>query len=138
MSIKKERVALSILLLLMLTISCGTDPQDKMIGTWKTLDKDGQSITITLLVDHSASLSEGGIVVINDSLYESVQWIFKSDKDPMQLDITSTSNGKERDSKMIVRFLSEDKIEIRYPDESGNRPKEFEKYHELQQIFMRH
>jgi len=123
---------------MLLAVSCGTGPQENIVGTWKTLDKDGQSITIDLMEDHTASLSEGDITVINDSLYDSVLWSLNWDADPLQLDIASTSNGTERVSKMIVRFLSEDKIEIRYPDGSGNRPTHFEEYHELQQIFKRH
>lgn len=124
--------------MILLLGSCGIDTNEELIGTWETLDKNGQRIVIDIMRDHSASLSEGGVTVINDSLYDSVTWNVNSKSDPLQLDIASVNNGTERVSKMIVRFLSEDKIEIRYPDGSGNRPTEFEEYHELQQIFMRH
>jgi phage terminase large subunit-like protein len=117
--------ALLILFVLLPVISSAKEPAQSLIGEWKGKDSTGATATMIFREDGAYQMIQGGVAVIGSSEGVKVTWRFDATKNPMQLDIHVKGDKGEIVMPMIVRFVSDKKIQVGMAPDMETRPSAF-------------
>jgi uncharacterized protein (TIGR03067 family) len=104
--------ALAILFVLLPVISSAKEPAQSLVGEWKGKDITGAMASMVFHEDGTFQMIQGGVAVIGPSEGVKVTWRLDRTKDPMQLDVLVTGAKGQVIMPMIVRFLSDKKIQV--------------------------
>jgi hypothetical protein len=114
------------LCLVLLVFSCSKSPQDKIVGEWKGTDNTGETASLVFDEDGNAKMIQGNLVLDGQTLGGKVAWRLDASQDPIHLDLLVTpSSGESRTLPMIVRFITDSKIQLRYAEDMVSRPTGF-------------
>jgi hypothetical protein len=123
--------------LVLILVSCDKSPQDKIIGEWRGTDHAGETASFVFYKDSNAIMIQGNLVLDGKTLGEMVTWQLDDRQDPMHLDLVATSSsGESRTLPMIIRFLTDSKIQIRMSENMEARPIEFSDSDDINQIIL--
>ncbi len=110
--------------------SSRVDHQDlraKLVGEWKGLQQNGSTAGMIFRQDSSVVMYEDDEGFDASDVDGKLVWRAYGDSEPLNLDIIAIAPGREPMTiKMIMRFLSDEQIEIRMNEMPGIRPAQFE------------
>lgn len=127
MKTSKIRLRLLITLWLVLFLaSCTKSPDELLIGEWSGSDPTGKSDVFIFFEDGSAKVIHKNTVIDGSSIGGKVTWRLDDSHDPMFLDlVASNSSGELEVLPAIIRFLGENKIQLRITTDRQTRPVKF-------------
>lgn len=132
---------LSVLCLLLFITSCAKSPEKMLIGEWKGVDQTtGENFYLIFNEDGSARMIYENTVLDGASGggVETVTWTFDASHDPMHLDIIMSVVASEETIilPMIVRFVGDNKLQVRFGEDFASRPIEFSLADESRQVLF--
>jgi hypothetical protein len=114
--------------------SCSKSIHDKLVGEWKGTDNTGTTMSIIFEADGAARLINGNIVIGPEN---NAKWKINDNVTPFQLDFVSTDlKGNTNTFPMIVRFVTNDKLQLRMNEDLKIRPTEFSNTDQAMQIIL--
>ena len=113
--------------LVFLVASCSKSPQDKIVGEWRGTDDTGETASFVFDADNNAKMVQGNFVLDGQTIGGNVTWrLDATNQDSMYLDLVVTlPSGENQTLPMIVRFITDSKIQLRKSENMGSRPTEF-------------
>lgn len=119
-----------VFVLLFLLASCARSPEGKLIGEWKGTDNTGKTASIVLNENSQARFIIGTVVLEGS-------WKLDASRNPIELDLTVQRPSNETATiPMILRFLTENKIQLRMSNDEMSRPVDFSGKDERNQIVL--
>ena len=129
---------LLIVLSLVLLVSCDTSEekksqvatiteplQSKIVGEWKLI-QDGKVFSLVLSENLDAKMIQGNLVFDTETIGRKFSWRLDTNQDPMHLDLVMGSFEEDGETfRMIVRFITDDMIQVRASEDMFSRPIEF-------------
>ncbi|MEY2485123.1 MAG: hypothetical protein QOH39_771 [Verrucomicrobiota bacterium] len=110
----------------LLIAACSKSPTDKLVGEWKGTDSTGSTASVMLGADHTFRMVMGNSVLDGPTLGGKLEWRLDATHDPMALDvIAKKSSGEQRVIPMIVRFITDQKLQLRFSVDMQSRPASF-------------
>ncbi|OIQ01054.1 MAG: hypothetical protein AUK35_00355 [Zetaproteobacteria bacterium CG2_30_46_52] len=105
----------SAFILAMFVSSCTTELQENIVGEWKGTDHAEQTASFVFHADGNVKMMQGKNVLDSQSVSGSVTWSLDTEKNPMHLtlQIKPAAGGEARDFPMLVRFVSENQMQLR-------------------------
>lgn len=131
-----------LLLILLLTTPLtgySASAQEMIVGSWQGVDSRGMSGGFTFHRDGTLLMVVGEEELGGSDSPVATEWQLNADEEPMHLDITYLEAASKREldtAAMIVRFIGDDKIQLRRPDDEGNRAKAFSEVDDDYQVTM--
>jgi uncharacterized protein (TIGR03067 family) len=117
--------------------SCAQSPEERIIGEWKGTDHTGETASLAFDADGTARMIQGDVVLDGNAVGGTVTWRMDADQDPMHLDLVVTDAfGETQVLPMIVRFISETKIELCKSEDGSSRPSAFSDSDKVNQITL--
>jgi len=118
-------------------VSCSDSPQEKIIGEWKGKDSCGKVASFIFDADNNAKLIIGNRVADEKTAGAKIIWKLDTSHDPMHLDLIITPpTGEKRIIPLIIRFLTDSKIQLRGSDDIKSRPITFSASDDKHQIIL--
>ena len=135
---KKQGLCLFVMLCAAaLLSSCAKPPSELIIGEWKGTDHTGETASLVFSRDGGAKMIQNDIVLDDSSVGGKVTWRIDDSHDPMHLDLVITdASGETQVLPMIVRFISDTKLQLRKSDDGNSRPVEFSDADVVNQITL--
>ena len=107
-------------------VSCSKTPDHLLAGGWTGQDSTGQTAMFVFERDGTVKFIMGHLVADGPTVGASVKWRLDTRQTPMHLDIVVKSpSSQERILPMIVRFISDQQIQIRTSEDMQSRPTSF-------------
>lgn len=132
----KSYLLFSILLVLFVA-SCSKSLHNKIIGEWKGTDHTGATASFVFYADGNAKMIQGNLVIDGQPQGRTVTWELNDTQSPMHLDLIVTlKDGKSKKLPMIVRFITDNKIQLRMSADMTSRPTEFLDSDQINQIIL--
>ena len=120
------QIPISLIVVVLILNACAKRPEDKLIGEWKSTDPDGAPWSIIFNRDRSFHMVVGSKVLDGVTTGEKTEWRVDASRDPISLDFVLTSqSGQQRLMPMIIRFITDQKIQIRMSPDMKTRPASF-------------
>jgi hypothetical protein len=117
--------------------SCTQSPEKSIVGEWKGTDHTGETASLVFYEDYSAKMMQDGMALDGSSMGVKITWRMDDGHDPMHLDLVlADPTGETHVLPMIVRFISDSKIQLRSSDDMTSRPIEFSDSDEENQIIL--
>jgi hypothetical protein len=127
---------LLIILSFVLLVSCDTSdvqksqvettPQNlhnKIIGEWHGTDGTGDSASYVFRENGEVKWIYGNVVIDTETLGTNFSWRLDTNTDPMQLDfVRGPSDEDGMVTPAIIRFVTDNKIQIRMSEDLTSRP----------------
>lgn len=127
---------LLIILSFVLLVSCDTSdvqksqvettPQNlhnKIIGEWHGTDETGDSASYVFRENGEVKWIYGNVVMDTETLGTNFSWRLDTNTDPMQLDfVRGPSDEDGMVTPAIIRFVTDNKIQIRMSEDLTSRP----------------
>lgn len=105
----------------------GDDLRARLVGEWKGVEADGATVGVVFRDDSSTVMYEDDEVFDAKDAGGKLIWRAYGDGEPLNLDIVAVAaDGSQKTIKLILRFLSDTKIEIRMTKDPDVRPTQFE------------
>jgi hypothetical protein len=115
---------------LIIILACTKSPDDKLIGEWQGVDDDGVVASIVFEKNKTVKLIQGSLVL--EGSYSVNKY-----KDYFELDIIVKQSSKTVTTPMILRFVTDDKIQIRMSKDNASRPIGFSSTKDSMQIVLK-
>lgn len=133
----KFNLLLLVLISFLFLTSCSQTLENKLIGEWEGTDNKGNIASFVFNKDKSANMIFGNVVIDGKSEEFDLNWEFDDNFDPMHLDLLiKHASAQTRTIPMIVRFISDTKIQLRISYDMKSRPTEFSNYDSENQIIL--
>lgn len=126
---KVRYVFIASIFLLMIS-ACTKSSTDRLIGEWQGADHTGQFFSILFEKNNNAKLIKGSLVLEGGYDASVSQGIVK-------LNLKVKRASKTVTTPMILRFLSDDKIQLRIGKGGTTRPTEFSETEDKMQIILK-
>ena len=140
MMIKNKFFRLLWVLLLITPLSTYAAPEQEMLlGSWEGTDSEGVLGGFTFYQDGSLLMVVDGEKFGDKGSPIKMKWKLDANVEPMHLDITymEAETKTEMDTaEMIVRFIADDKLQLRRPDDNGKRAAAFVEKDDDYQVTM--
>jgi len=99
--------------------------QKKLIGKWSGINNHGRKVFFHFKKNNKVVMFQGYKLIGDPSDHRIVTWDVDPDKNPNHLDIVINNEGRVTRFRMIVRFFSYNKIQIRMGKNLSTRPTKF-------------
>ncbi|MGB0317169.1 MAG: hypothetical protein ACPGCO_08425 [Flavobacteriaceae bacterium] len=104
-----------------------TTPQNlhnKIIGEWHGTDETGESIVFVFSENRDLKWISGNVVMDTETLGANFSWRLDTNHDPMHLDMLRAPLPDEDAIVLpaIIRFVKDNKIQIRMSEDLTSRP----------------
>ena len=130
------RQLLAILLVFAL-VSCAKRPAQLLVGEWEGTDHKGETAALIFYADGTARFLQGNLVMDGSSVGGKVTWRLNESQNPMHLDlIITTTAGQPKILPLIIRFVTEQKIQIKMSADMQSRPIRFSEDDNINQIVL--
>lgn len=117
--------------------ACSQSPEELLVGDWKGLDGTGQTASLVFNQDGTVAMIQGSTVLDGKSIGGEVRWTLDATKDPMHLDVVvSPSSGQKSYMRMILRFITNDKVQARMSEGGITRPTGFSAAEDAYQVLL--
>jgi hypothetical protein len=118
--------------------ACSKKPADKIIGEWKGTDTTGETASVILAADHTFRMVRGNLVLDGPTLGGKLEWRIDTTHDPMALDVIATKSSGEHFViiAMIARFVTDQKLQLRFSPDTRSRPTGFSASDTTDQIIV--
>jgi len=118
--------------------ACNKKPADKIIGEWKGTDTTGETASVILAADHTFRMLRGNLVLDGATLGGKLEWRIDATHDPMPLDVIATKSSGEQFViiAMIARFVTDQKLQLRFGPDIRSRPTGFSASETSDQIIV--
>lgn len=142
MNTKGEKIQLlSVLCLFLFITSCAKSPEKMLIGEWKGADQTTEENFYLVFNEDGSARMIFENTVLDDASgggVETVTWAFDASHDPMHLDIVMSVVASEEIIilPMIVRFVGDNKLQVRFGEDFVSRPIEFSLADESNQVLF--
>jgi hypothetical protein len=127
---------LLIILSLVLLVSCDTSEGEsslvatipyplhsKIVGEWQGTDGSGASASFVFSENRDVKMIIGNLVIDTETVGAKVSWQLDTNQDPMQLDIVTGSSVEDGGvTPLIIRFVTDNKIQLRISEDGTSRP----------------
>lgn len=105
---------------------CSKTPEDKLIGEWKGTDFRGQTASLSLNRDRTLRIGIGNLVLDEATMSSGgakAEWRVNFAREPISLDVVITpKSGQQIVVPMIIRFITDQKLQLRIDPDMKSRP----------------
>lgn len=131
------RFFLIALCLTFLAVSYSKPLKSRIVGEWKGTEHTGETVSFVFSENGDTKMIRGNLVLDGKTVGRKVSWRLDTGQDPMHLDlIVASSTGESRTLPMIVRFITDSKIQLRISKDMNSRPIEFSDSDNKNQIVL--
>ena len=113
-----------------------TDLVEKLIGEWEGTDYKGAAASLVFHKDKRVKFVQGNNVLDGSSVGGYATWEIDATKNPNHLDLVLSLSGEIKTLPMIIRFITDKKIQLRCGKNLSIRPAEFTNSDDINQIFF--
>ena len=129
----------SVIGVVLIACGCSKTPEGKLIGEWKSTDSGHEAYSFLFNRDRTVRFIMGGVVLDGPTVGGKVEWRIDTTRDPISLDLVVTpESGQQRVLPMIIRFITDQKLQLKTSPDFQSRPTGFSaKDTENQQILVK-
>jgi hypothetical protein len=107
-------------------LGCTKSPADKLVGEWKGTDSGGKTASMIFSRDRTFRMVSENLVIGGPTIRGKVVWRIDTTRDPIELDVVVTRpNGEQDIVPMIIRFITDRKLQSRISPDLQSRPVSF-------------